>query len=548
MRPFATALATAIVLSATVSSVQPTVRFFADDPLEREPESQDASNVRAWDVSDEYELFRSTVGGKGDRSDRRAINANTLDEVPDSSWFTNRMGSRPTSPAQIQAPSPSDGPVVGRLVIVEAKPAGIQPGFVVRDQRGQRFFLKFDPPSHPEMASGAEVISTSAFQAFGYNVPDNFIVTVDPAMLDIGEGARTRRHGRTYSMTRRDLEDILDRAARASDGRYRAMASKALPGTALGPFRYYGTRPDDPNDLVPHEHRRELRGMRVIAAWLNHHDVKSNNSLDTLVDANRRKVLRHYLLDFGATLGSGSIEAQSRRAGNEYMWETRPTVITMLTFGLYVRPWIRVDYPDIPALGRFEADFFDPAQWKPDFPNPAFENARADDLFWGARRLAAFTDDAIRSLVRIAHFSDQRAEAALAEILSKRRDKVLQQWLTHINPIADVAIDDQHTLTFRNAAVDARIATVPSEYLVRWAAFDNDSGVVGALGEPVRSARAAFEAPASLLATAEFIAVDIRADHRDYPSWGHATRVYFRRLGSSWRTIGVQRVTEGKRD
>jgi hypothetical protein len=129
----------------------------------------------------------------------------------------------------------------------------------------------------------------------------------------------------------------------------------------------------------------------------------------------------------------------------------------------------------------------------------------------------------------------------LADILSKRRDKVLRQWLTHINPVADFALDDRHTLTFRNAAGDAGIATAPSGYLTRWAAFDNDTGLVGALSEPMRSATPSFEAPASLLAPGEFIAVDISAEHRDYPSWGHATRVYFRRLGTEWRTVGVQR-------
>ncbi len=81
-------------------------------------------------------------------------------------------------------------------------------------------------------------------------------------------------------------------------------ASKSLPGKPLGPFRYFGTRLDDPNDIVPHEHRRELRAVRVFAAWLNHMDSRGINTLDTLVDADDRWLVRHHLLDFGSTLGS----------------------------------------------------------------------------------------------------------------------------------------------------------------------------------------------------------------------------------------------------
>ena len=84
--------------------------------------------------------------------------------------------------------------------------------------------------------------------------------------------------------------------------------------------------------------------MAVFAAWLNHDDSRSINNLDTLVRDSSRTVIRHNLLDFGSTLGSGTHQAQSTRAGNEFLWDARPTLITMMTLGLYVRPWIRVSY------------------------------------------------------------------------------------------------------------------------------------------------------------------------------------------------------------
>ena len=54
---------------------------------------------------------------------------------------------------------------------------------------GQLYFIKFDPPSNPEMASGAEVISTKFFHAFGYHVPENYIATHPPRIdMVIAEG------------------------------------------------------------------------------------------------------------------------------------------------------------------------------------------------------------------------------------------------------------------------------------------------------------------------------------------------------------------------
>src|SRR5262249_61623615 len=99
------------------------------------------------------------------------------------------------------------------------------------------------------------------------------------------------------------LDTLLQRADREPGGAYRVVASRALPGKPIGRIRFSDTRPDDPNDIVPHQDRRELRGYGVFAAWLNHTDAKAINSLDTLITDHGRTVVRHHLLDFGSSVG-----------------------------------------------------------------------------------------------------------------------------------------------------------------------------------------------------------------------------------------------------
>ena len=186
-----------------------------------------------------------------------------------------------------KGPDSGSGPAAGSWTIVGAKTEGVQPGLTVRDTAGQIYFVKFDPPSNPEMASGAEVISTKLFHAAGYHVPENYLATIHPDALIIGDRAEVVEDGKHRAMRRWDLDAVLAKSARNADGSYRVLASKALDGTPVGPFRYFGTRPDDPNDIFPHEHRRELRGLGVLAAWLNHDDSRAPNTLDTLVPARR---------------------------------------------------------------------------------------------------------------------------------------------------------------------------------------------------------------------------------------------------------------------
>jgi hypothetical protein len=519
-------------------------KFFADDPIWTDPETQDASNVQRFEVSPQFDLIENSFLGAGDRTPKRAENVNTIGEVPDSSWFVNRIGRRAISTTDlVKGPDTGRGPAPGTWVILARKSEGVTPGFTILDSTGEVFWIKFDPKSNPEMASGAEVISTKFFHAFGYHVPENYLATFRAEQLAIREGATIKdEDGRPRRLEDRDIQECLDNAARQADGSYRVLASRNLPGRAIGPFRYYGTRPDDPNDIFPHEHRRELRGLSVFSAWLNHDEVRSTNSLDTVVEVGGRRVVRHHLLDFGSTLGSGSVKAQSRRAGNEFVWESRPTLITMVTLGLYVRPWIKVPYPDMPAVGRIESTYYRPEQWKADYPNPAFKNAVEEDRFWAARIVAAVTDEAVRAMVGTARFTDPAAAEYLTKVLLERRTKVLTTWLNATNPLINPALSAAGELTFENAAEQAAVAKPAERYTAQWSRFDNATGQLEPFGDEVTASSPRIQAPADLLAVnAAHIAVRLRAHHPDHPAWSQPLMVYFRRSAGGWTLVGLER-------
>ncbi len=82
------------------------------------------------------------------------------------------------------------------------------------------------------------------------------------------------------------------------------------------------------------------------------------------------------------------------------------------------------DFPNIPAVGHFTAEGFEPEHWKSDYPNPAFQSRLPDDEYWGAKQVMAFTDDDIRAIVETGRFSDPRTVDYLTKTLAARRDKI----------------------------------------------------------------------------------------------------------------------------
>jgi hypothetical protein len=536
-------------LAVIVQAADAPPHFFNDDPLARAPERQDASGAKPSGIELFYEYsFNLFVNSRRKPSDTRAGNVNTIDEVPDSSWFTNRVGTVPISMEELaRGPNVGRPPAPEKWVILREKSSGTNPGFTARDANGETWFLQFDVPERPEGSSGAVSIATRLFWALGYNQVETFITTFDPNRAEIDpKAAILRPSGKRTPATRDDINEVLERAARNADGTYRVAAGRLLDGKILGPFRYDGTRSDDPNDLVPHEHRRELRALRVFGAWTNLVDWKAGNTLDTLIMAGGRSLVKHYLQDVGSSLGMANNPGEWDM-GWEYFYDGPPSKRRFQTFGFDRSAWQEAQYTFYPSVGLFEGDTFDPTTWKPQTPTRAFVELREDDAFWAARRVAAFTDEMIRTAVHAGAYSNPAAEQYIASVLMKRRDKISRAYLTAVNPVVNPRLDPDGTLGFENAAVAAGAADAPREYRASWFRFDNATGAVQPIGE-TRGTGTRVPSPPNLPSSAgTFVAVDLTADGAPYPSWSRPARAYFRRTVDGWKLVGLDRMGAQRR-
>ena len=524
----------AIFLLLLFTATAPAQKFYPDDPVWNEPPPQQVDQARRRKLSDYYDLFLHTLyrpgeyHRKGQIYPARAVN--TLGEVPDSAWYTNRHGRTrmPVGDLVRGAGNENAPSMEGPWQVLSAKSEGVTPGFFISDAAGRRYFLKFDPIGNPEMASAADVIGAKFFHALGYFVPQNYIVRFRRGQLEIGSKAKLRDDkGIERPMTPLDVTQILYKASADDEDYYRAVASFLLEGTPLGPFRYFGVRADDPNDVVPHEHRRDLRGLWVFCAWLNHEDSRSINTLDMLVDEGSRRYIRHHLIDFGSILGSASEKSNSARSSHERLFSFKPALTEIFTLGLWVPKWTRVRYPDLPSVGRFESSIFHPEEWRGENRNPAFENRLPGDTFWAARQVIRFTDEDIAAVVRTGEYSDPRAERWVIDRLIERRNKIGEVYFTRVLPLDNFAVRGGE-LAFDDLGAQYGFAQ-PREFQVTWSRFDNRTGETIAL--PGAASRRLPDAAADFL-------------HAEIGGGDPLVKVlvYLRRNGAGWEPVGVERT------
>jgi hypothetical protein len=451
------AIAGALAIGACAA--HPAVRTFPDRAIAwHEHDAEDvAKPPRATDLAelDWALLLRDDIAGEVDRAlalegRRPARDVNAADEVPCSTWFCPRNHLEAMTPEAIAAGPAGTAPRLP-LRIVKGKDRGAALGFQVVDADGRKYLLKLDPVDHLGMATAAEITGTRLFHAAGYNVPPNFVLDLGPDDLIVDPGATFR----LYRVQKRPLTADMVRArlagaARTPDGRLRAVAVTWVPGKIIGAFDMVGRRADDPNDRIPHQDRRSLRASWMLMAWLAVLDASAINTLDSYVEEGGRRFVRHYLIDFGAGLGSATSDGKGPHEGGQHLIEIGRTLASALSFGLYRRPYQSqrdawaTEVAAHPAVGWFPAEAFDVESFRTNRKVPAHKRMTDRDAYWGAKVVTSFTGAQLAAVAATARLAPSE-EAHLARALAVRRDIIGRRYLTAMTAVEapTVAVTDR---------------------------------------------------------------------------------------------------------
>ena len=540
------AAALGLILIGMMSTPIWAQKFYPDDPLAVEPPPMATPDPGVRGLSDLLEFFSNTFGEPGERHPEIGVipagAVNTLGEVMDSSWYTNRHGKRRLSSGElVRGPGDGQPPLQDEpWRVLAVKQFGNRPGVLMVDSQQQMYLLRFDPPGNLEMSTGAEMVSSKIFYALGYNVLENYIVYFPRTQMVASEaGEEITSMGDRRDLTEKDIDSFLKTVAVDRQRGYRAVATRVPVDwdKLVGNFQFFNTRSDDPNDIVPHEHRRDLRGLFVFAAWLNHNWILPTSTVDVLVVENDIPFIRHLLIDFTTTLGSGHKRPKTVREGNETMWDQGPTVKNIIGLGFYTPRWMRARYPKFRSIGHFEYETFDPEEWTANQRLAPFENRLPDDTYWAAKQVMAFSDEDLQALVSTGQYSDPFAAAWIVRSLAGRRDRIGEAYFSKVLPLDNFRVENDE-VAFDDLAVSHGFRS-QRNYSATWSRLDNQSEehteISTTLGER--------QLPATVRMASEgsYYAARIWADDRQMN-----VTVFLRKESGGFKVVGIDRQWPGK--
>jgi hypothetical protein len=287
---------------------------------------------------------------------------------------------------------------------------------------------------------------------------------------------------------------------------------------------------------VDHEDRRALRGLRLLAEWVNHFDTKQHNTLDMYVEEDGARFLKHHLIDFASTLGSGANGA-SPKHGWEYGLDAPAILGRVVTLGLVETDWRTHQRPEgLPEVGYFDTQDLNAGRFEPLTPNSAFANATQRDLYWAAKILSAFTDEHLKAVVDVAGYRNPAARAYVTRTLAARRDLLVADVFERACPVDFFRVEDGR-LVGRNLAVERGIWPADAvRHRARSWAVDSERRAAADRPDWTSTVDAALplgDGPD----THPFQAVEMQTTHGDH--WSPSVVVYVAR--ASGRVVAVDR-------
>lgn len=468
---------------------------------------------------------RPAVEGLHVSLSQRAKDVNSMDDVPASSWYTPRLGYQDISPEELLAGPTDVGPPQLPLTVIKAKTGG-NPGFIAADARGKRYIIKFDPPEFPAIETTAAVVVNRLFWGFGYNVPEDYLVYLHPNDIKVEKNGE---------LTRADVDEVLSRVAPPVDGVYRSTASLFLSGTILGTIQARGVRKDDPNDTIPHEDRRELRGIRVFGGFANHADSELNSMLDVYEGENGQGYVKHYLIDFGEAFGGHGAEHDRLWDGFSHYFDWSKMGRKFVTLGFVVEDWENIQYTRWKSIGAFESAAFQPEDWEETYQYEPIRRSQPDDDYWAAKIVGALTRDHIKALVLAVDYPDPEAAQYLIDTLMERRRKILEYYTNQVTSVEALELADGQLHLQDVGKILTEMTGKISRYEI---GFYNDAGKGIASKTTVETDKAQFSIPIpdSLLNNADgYLRVDVQDEGKPRAAQFHIRA----RKGKLPRLFGV---------
>jgi hypothetical protein len=223
----------------------------------------------------------------------------------------------------------------------------------------------------------------------------------------------------------------------------------------------------------------------------------------------------------------------------------------LYSLGLWQRDWTKAHYSKSPSVGNIEGDFFEPGQWKTEYPQPAFGQMDAADAFWAASIASRFTNDMIKAIVDTGELSNPDNARFLTDVIIKRRDKVVAYWIGQTNPLDSFTIARTAAgseLEFDNAAIRVKVANAGATYQASWTAFDNTTGTERAVGEEAHAGNSRITIPDGVWGPADaagfrYATASIKTIDASHPHWANPVLVTVREKSGDVDIVGIDRPT-----